>query len=142
MTVHGSVVAVGRSAVLILGGSGTGKSGLALRLMALGARLVADDRVELARATGADGRPVLEARAPARIAGKIEARGVGILDVGPGPVAEIRLAVDLDRSPEARMPQPRTITYHDVAVQLISGRDVPNIDAVLTVLLHKQAVPE
>ena len=72
---HASAVALTPAAgVLILGPSGVGKSSLALRLMALGARLVADDGVALTVQAGA-----LIARAPAPIAGLIEARGAGIL---------------------------------------------------------------
>ena len=53
---HGSCVALAAPpgvlprGVLILGPSGAGKSTLALRLMALGATLVADDRVEVSAA--------------------------------------------------------------------------------------------
>ena len=43
LTVHGTTVARAGRAVLILGASGTGKSALALQMIALGARLVADD---------------------------------------------------------------------------------------------------
>ena len=60
--------------ILLLGGSGAGKSDLALRLIALGAELVADDRTDLFLLRGK-----LYARAPARIAGLLEVRGVGIL---------------------------------------------------------------
>ena len=47
--VHASCVARDGRAVLIRGASGSGKSGLALQLMALGAGLVADDRTRLWR---------------------------------------------------------------------------------------------
>ena len=63
--------------MLLRGPSGAGKSDLALRLIEAGARLIADDQTELAR----EGKTVI-ARAPARIAGLIEARGLGIVKLG------------------------------------------------------------
>lgn len=127
---HATAVARGGRCVLILGASGAGKSGLALRMIALGALLVADDRVRLGIRAGQ-----LEASAPEPIAGLIEARGVGLLRVDVAGAAEVVLAVDLDRAPAARMPQCDRITYLGRNVRLISGRDVPNLDAILTILL-------
>jgi HPr kinase/phosphorylase len=105
-TIHASCVLVGRSAVLIRGASGRGKSRLALALIEAGAngtlpfaRLVADDRVAL---TVAHGR--LLASAPETIKGKIEVRGDGIREVVYEPIALVRLVVDLDASDSARMP--------------------------------------
>ncbi len=131
MIIHASAVAIGGNGLLILGRSGAGKSGLALRLIALGAQLVADDRVLLD--TDPEGR--LTARAPGPIAGLIEARGVGLLGLEPVAAARIALAVDLDTQPEARLPQDRNITFLECEVRLISGQGVPNIDSILAILL-------
>jgi serine kinase of HPr protein (carbohydrate metabolism regulator) len=79
--------------VLLRGPSGAGKSDLALRLIEAGARLVADDQTALAR----HGNAVI-ASAPTRIAGLIEARGVGILRLERGARmvrARVALVVDL-----------------------------------------------
>ena len=103
-TVHASCVALGGRAVLILGPSGSGKSALALSLMAFGARLVSDDRVALRR----DG-PRLIATAPEAIRGLIEARGVGLLRAEAEAEAVVALAVDLARIETARLPQRREI---------------------------------
>jgi HPr kinase/phosphorylase len=129
--VHGSAVAFDGRAVLILGGAGAGKSALALALIGRGAALVADDRVVLARRGNA-----LVAAAPAAIAGLIEARGVGILRLPCMPEAVVTLAVDLDRPPAARMPQPETIAYLGTNVELIFGRDIPTLDCVLTIIVQ------
>jgi HPr kinase/phosphorylase len=126
LDLHASAVAVEGRGLLILGASGAGKSGLALRLMALGARLVADDRVLVDRAGAA-----LVARAPAALAGMIEARGIGLLRAEPMASAPLALAVDLDAEAPARMPQPREITLLGVGIQLILGKSVPNLDAAL-----------
>jgi HPr kinase/phosphorylase len=129
--VHGSAVALAGRGVLILGGSGAGKSTLALALIGRGAALVADDRVLLTRRGNA-----LLAAAPPAIAGLIEARGIGILRLPAMPEATVTLAVDLDRAPAARMPQPETITYLGIEVELIFGREIPNLDCVLTIVVQ------
>ena len=135
---HGSVVAFGGRGILILGASGAGKSALALALLGRGAALVADDRVHLARRGTA-----LVARAPEAIAGLIEARGVGILRLPAQSEAVVTLAVDLDRAPEARMPQGVTIPCLGVDLELISGRGIPNLDLLLSFFVQNgRAFPD
>ena len=46
-TIHATCVDIKGSGVLIVGDSGSGKSGLAIGLIALGASLVADDQCEI-----------------------------------------------------------------------------------------------
>ncbi len=77
--------------VLLLGKSGAGKSDVALRLIALGARLVSDDRTDLIVDRGR-----LFGRVPATIKGLIEVRGVGIVALPHAARARIALAVSLD----------------------------------------------
>lgn len=90
--------------VLILGESGRGKSDLALRLIERGAALVADDRVELFVQEDR-----LWARPPARLAGLIEIRGLGILRMPHAADAAIALAVRLvDTGIASRLPEPQT----------------------------------
>jgi serine kinase of HPr protein (carbohydrate metabolism regulator) len=110
MLVHATCVALrprGRTwrAVLLRGPSGAGKSDLALRLVESGARLVSDDQTELVRS----GRAVI-ATPPARIAGLIEARGVGIVRLARGQLlarAPVALLVDLVPSEGIeRLPEP------------------------------------
>ena len=103
ITLHASAVAVGDRAVLIEGRSGSGKSGLALTLMAYGAQLIADDRVTVTRRDGA-----LRAAAPVAIAGRIEARGVGILGADPVSDVPLHLAVALDVEETDRLPPQRS----------------------------------
>jgi serine kinase of HPr protein (carbohydrate metabolism regulator) len=85
--------------ILLLGESGRGKSDLALRLIERGAKLVADDRVEIFTL---DNR--LCARAPKSLAGLIEVRGLGIVALPFATEARIALAVEaMDKAP--RLPQ-------------------------------------
>lgn len=136
IVLHASAVALNGRGVLILGASGSGKSGLALRLMAHGAGLIADDRVALRR----KGK-VLNAAMPPGLPRLVEARGIGLLGAGPSVEAPVALAVDLDRAPLARLPQRETITLLGIGIELILGRGVPNIDAALTVFMKNGAVP-
>ena len=88
--IHGTVVALDGRGVLLRGPPGAGKSDLALRLIDRGARLVADDRVELSA-----GRGRVLAWAPPALAGLIEVRGLGVVSVPHRKAAEIVLVVDL-----------------------------------------------
>jgi HPr kinase/phosphorylase len=105
--VHGTCVALGRHAVLLRGSPGAGKSDLALRFLALPGdgvlhpRLVADDQVYFT----ADQDGTLTASVPPTIAGKIEVRGLGILQVPFVPEAELVLVCDLVAAKDVpRMP--------------------------------------
>lgn len=101
---HATSVALGGKGLLILGSSGSGKSALALQLMALGCTLIADDQTALLR----DG-DVLWASAPATIKGMIEARGVGLLRA-EATEAPIDLVVDLDQTERDRLPHRHNVT--------------------------------
>jgi serine kinase of HPr protein (carbohydrate metabolism regulator) len=100
-TVHTSCVAIGGRAVLIGGRSGKGKSDLALRLIDRGAALVSDDYTLVRRVEGR-----LVATAPETITGKIEMRGVGILEFPVERDVPVALFVDLDLD-STRMPVAR-----------------------------------
>jgi len=87
-----------------MGASGSGKSALALQLMAFGASLVADDRVILSSAEG------LWASAPEQIKDAIEARNVGLLNAPARETTKIDYVVDLDQTETDRLPRARVIT--------------------------------
>jgi len=103
MLVHATTVDIAGLGVLILGESGAGKSDLALRLIADGALLVADDQTDVAVAGDA-----LRATPPRPIAGLIEARGVGIVHAPVKLATRLRLAVSLIVTTPERMPELRT----------------------------------
>jgi serine kinase of HPr protein (carbohydrate metabolism regulator) len=115
MSVHGTCVAIGDVGILIRGAPGSGKSDLALRLLDAGARLVADDQVEL---TPSGGQVV--ATAPASISARMEVRGVGIVRVPTIPSVALGLVVDLV-GPGAvpRLPERRSWDYGGVSIPLI-----------------------
>jgi serine kinase of HPr protein (carbohydrate metabolism regulator) len=98
-TVHASAVAIAGRAVLIGGRSGHGKSDLALRLIDRGARLISDDYTFVRRI---EGRAI--ASAPPTIIGKIEIRGVGLVELETEQDVPVALYIDLDATPE-RLPE-------------------------------------
>jgi HPr kinase/phosphorylase len=126
---HASAVAIDGAGVLITGPSGSGKSGLALQLIALGASLIADDRT---RISSPDGWPVLHA--PERLAGVIEARGVGLLRVPHVACAPLRLIVDMSADETARLPEPKHTDVHGIAIRHILRVDAPHFPASIVAL--------
>jgi serine kinase of HPr protein (carbohydrate metabolism regulator) len=104
-TIHASTVAVDGRAVLITGPSGSGKSDLTLRMLDRGFTLVSDDQT-IVRKEG----DRLIASAPANIAGKLEIRGVGVVEmetVGDLPVALIvELTNEIQRLPDDSRERP------------------------------------
>jgi serine kinase of HPr protein (carbohydrate metabolism regulator) len=104
-THHASTVAVDGRAVLITGPSGAGKSDLALRLIDRGYTLVSDDQTIVRREGDR-----LVASAPPNIAGKLEIRGVGIVDMETAkdvPVAlVVQLTSEIERLPDERRERP------------------------------------
>jgi len=123
MFVHATCVAlrIGKRwrAVLLRGPPGSGKSDLALRLIEAGGRLVADDQTHVAKV----GRALI-ATPPAALAGMIEARGVGILELPRGKLlarAPVALLVDLVVPGRIeRLPEPTHETLQEI--------DLPRLD--------------
>jgi HPr kinase/phosphorylase len=75
--VHGELLEVFGMGVLITGGSGIGKSELALELISRGHRLIADDTPNLTRVTP----DVLVGTCPPTLSDLLEVRGLGILNI-------------------------------------------------------------
>ena len=137
-TIHASAVLVGARAVLIRGPSGSGKSRLALELIEAGrsgalrfARLVGDDRVQIAAAHGR-----LLVHPAAALAGMIELRGVGIVKLPYEPRAVVGLVVDLaaatERLPDAR--RQRTELEGVALARLAVAAGEPALPAALALL--------
>jgi HPr kinase/phosphorylase len=128
---HATCVAVDGRGLLILGPSGSGKSGLALELMALGARLVADDRTEIAVEAGQ-----VIASCPAPLLGLIEARGIGLLQAEPVASAAIHLVVDLGQRETERLPPKRHVTLLNQRLDLVLGQDGRHFPPALLLALR------
>ena len=112
---HATALVLDGCGVLITGGSGAGKTDLAIRLIDAGGELIADDQV-LVSAQG--GRVI--ARAPKTIAGKLEIRGVGIVDLPFRETAEVDLVIDLKPGRDIeRMPEPAERMIDGVPLRLV-----------------------
>ncbi len=143
VSIHASAVVVGESGVLIRGASGAGKSSLALGLITAAeragrfARLVGDDRVQIRRRGGR-----LIARGHPRIAGKVERRGQGILEVAYEPAVVARLVVDLLAAPDTnRYPEEETarVELCGVILPALALRyDAAAYDSALIILTRLQ----
>ncbi|MFN3613143.1 MAG: HPr kinase/phosphorylase [Rubrimonas sp.] len=131
MLVHASCVADGDRGLLICGRPGAGKSRLALELIALGARLVADDQTALTVENGA-----LHAAPAPRLAGLVEARGIGILRMPHAHRTIVTLLIDLDEAGTQRVPPVRVRRLMNVAVPLILRPESLSAAAVLAALRH------
>ena len=132
---HASAVVLGARpdhagfGVLIEGPPGSGKSALALQLIALGARLVADDRT---RIVARDGWPWLIA--PERLGGVIEARGVGLIRVPDTRAAPLRLIVDMGAHENARLPEPATRAVMGKHIRYLRRVDGPHFAGSIVAL--------
>ena len=115
LLVHATAIAIEGDGVLLRGPPGAGKSDLALRLIEGGAHLLADDQALLQRV----GNHVI-VRAPAAIAGLIEVRGVGILQVDSLEEAPLALVVDL-------VPSAQVERIPDNRFEIVLGLSVPLI---------------
>ena len=95
---HATCIKLHNKGVLLMGPSGCGKSELALHLITMGARLIADDCVLFDENTQ-------RASCPDSLRNKLEMRGVGIVPIKTKTQTHIHLCVNLcPRSQVERFP--------------------------------------
>ena len=109
---QGTCIAFGEEAVLFRGPSGSGKSDLALRCIEKGADLISDDQTILCRKN-----KKIIASAPRTIAGKLEVRGIGIIDFPYREDASLVLVLDLiNEGASERLPKIDFVDYFDIKI--------------------------
>lgn len=130
--IHATCVAIGDAGILIRGPSGAGKSDLALRLVDQGATLVSDDYCNMDNEGGH-----LVAKAPKQIAGKIEIRGHGIVDMPYLSSIRIRLVVDLAKKENIdRLPETQTCMIENIMIPHLSlDPDAPSAAAKIRLIV-------
>jgi HPr kinase/phosphorylase len=115
LTIHATAVALDGVGALLRGPPGSGKSDLALRLIDQGARLIADDQTALFRRGDR-----LVAAPPSAIAGRLEVRGLGIVDIDYASFVPVAAVFDLvpHRAIE-RLPDGLTVELLNVVLPLM-----------------------
>ena len=117
--IQATCVAIDGIGVLLRGPPGSGKSELVLQLIDGGARLVADDGVEL-RVRGERLFGCLPGGAPEAVRGRVELRGLGILPVPSVGESPLDLVIDLvPVDALERVPEPMTVQLFGVALPLL-----------------------
>lgn len=112
ITLHATSVALDDRAVLISGEPGSGKSDLALRIIEAGGQLISDDYTNLMKKGDH-----LIASPPPKIAGRMEVRGVGIIEIAYQSGVQVALVIQLtDRTEIERLPEEASTELEGVRI--------------------------
>ena len=130
LIMHASCVDVNGSGVLIVGRSGSGKSSLAINLLALGSKLVADDQCELIRKNNG-----FRISKPASLPKSIEIRGVGLVSVPMVNETSLDWVVNMDEVEKERMPNPRFTEIGGFRVPTVFGKEMDGLASRIYVLV-------
>ena len=130
LVVHASCVDVNGSGVLIVGRSGSGKSSLAINLLALGSKLVADDQCKLVRKNNS-----FRISKPASLPKSIEIRGVGLVSVPMVKETSLDWVVNMDEVEKERMPTPQFTKIGGFRVPTVFGKDMDDLASRIYVLV-------
>ena len=130
LIMHATCVDVNGSGVLIVGRSGSGKSSLAINLLALGSKLVADDQCELMRKNNG-----FRISKPASLPKSIEIRGVGLVSVPMVKETSLDWVVNMDEVEKERMPTPRFTEIGGFRVPTVFGKEMDGLASRIYVLV-------
>ena len=127
---HATCVDFNGSGVLILGRSGSGKSSLAINLIALGSKLVADDQCELVKKNNS-----FRIFKPASLPNSIEIRGVGLVSVPMVVETSLDWVVNMDEAEKERMPDLRFTEIDGYKIPTIFGKNMDDLASRIYVLV-------
>ena len=130
LIMHATCVDVNGSGVLIIGRSGSGKSSLAINLLALGSTLVADDQCKLVRKNNR-----YRISKPASLPKSIEIRGVGLVSVPMVNETNLDWVVNMDEAEKERMPSPRFTEIGGFRVPTVFGKEMDDLAARIYILV-------
>ena len=130
LTMHATCVDINGSGVLIIGRSGSGKSSLALNLLALGSTLVADDQCELVKKNNR-----FSVSKPASLPNSIEIRGVGLVSVPMVVETSLDWVVNMDEAEKERMPDLRFTEIDGYKIPTIFGKNMDDLASRIYVLV-------
>ena len=118
------------SGVLIVGSSGSGKSSLAINMLALGSKLVADDQCELVKKNNR-----FSVSKPASLPNSIEIRGVGLVSVPMVVETSLDWVVNMDETEKERMPDLRFTEIDGYKIPTVFGKNMDDLASRIYVLV-------
>ena len=130
LIMHATCVDVNGSGVLIVGHSGSGKSSLAINLLALGSKLVADDQCALIKKN-----KKFRVFKPASLPKSIEIRGVGLVSVPMVVETSLDWVVNMDEAEKERMPDLRFTEIDGYKIPTIFGKNMDDLASRIYVLV-------
>ena len=121
------------SGVLIVGSSGSGKSSLAINLLALGSKLVADDQCELVKKNNR-----FSVSKPASLPNSIEIRGIGLVSVPMVVETSLDWVVNMDEAETQRMPDLQFTEIDGYRIPTIFGKNMDGLASRIYVLVRNK----
>ena len=130
---HATCVDINGSGVLIVGRSGSGKSSLAINLLALGSTLVADDQCELVKKNNR-----FRISKPVSLPNSIEIRGIGLVSVPMVVETSLDWVVNMDEAETQRMPDLQFTEIDGYRIPTIFGKNMDDFASRIYVLVSNK----
>ena len=133
LIMHATCVDINGSGVLIVGRSGSGKSSLAINLIALGSTLVADDQCEIVKKNNK-----LSVLKPTSLPSSIEIRGVGLVSAPMVVETSLDWVVNMDEAETQRMPDLQFTEIDGYRIPTIFGKNMDDLASRIYVLVSNK----